>query len=101
MSSNSRAGGFGCRYTISASVPISRSQLAPRMRCSSPELSMRSSASRRSACGAAYAFQPLESSAESVLPMLVVHVGDGMVAVDERPRKETVLQASHLVLDLE
>src|SRR5689334_25002620 len=71
------------------------------MRSSSPARSIRSSASRRSACGAGYWFQPSDSSAESVLPMLVVHVGDGVVAVDERPGEQAVLEAPHLVLDLE
>src|SRR5438045_1438295 len=104
MSSKSSAGGFGSRYTSSASVPISSFQSAPRTRFSSPAASKRPIASRRSACGRSYSFQKPAFSVcptERILPGLVRHVGDRVVAIDERPVEEAVLHAAGLVLDLE
>src|SRR5882762_8280279 len=46
-------------------------------------------------------YAELVLAAERVLVALVGGVGLQRVAVDERPRVERVLQASHLVLDLE
>src|SRR3954469_7416338 len=109
MSSKRMAGGESSRETISASVPISSFQSAPRIRRNSPARSSRSIASRRSACGRSYSFHHLLlwTSGRSICPTEGVeagdvgHVGDGVVAVDERSVEEPVPHAAGLVLDLE
>src|SRR3954467_1352342 len=109
MSSKRMAGGGTSRETISARVPLSSFPSAPGIRRHSPARSRRSIASRRSACGRSYSFQNLLlctsgrsiCPTEGVVPRHVGHVGDGVVAVDERAVEEPMPHAAGLVFNLE